>query len=95
MPSYIETYNHQNRIGVLVEFCCDDAYTLRTSEFREFAADLAQHLASVGETDIPLALQSHFREPGKTIGAMLASLHKKLGVRVRVARYKCFCSSSI
>jgi translation elongation factor EF-Ts len=95
MPSYIETYNHQHRIGVLVEFRCDDAYTLRTTEFREFASDLAQHLATVGETEMPLALQSHYKEPGKTIGAMLAHLHQKLGVKVTVTRYECFCSSSI
>lgn len=95
MPSYVETYNHQNRIGVLVEFWCDDAYTLRTSEFREFAADLAQHLAAVGETDEPLALQSHYKEPDKTIGAMLANLHQKLGVKVTVPRHECFYGSSI
>ncbi|MEM1152698.1 MAG: hypothetical protein AAGI44_01060 [Pseudomonadota bacterium] len=73
-----------------MEFYCDDAYTLRTSEFREFATDLAQHLASVGETDEPLALQPHYKDPGKTIGNVLANLHQELGVKVTVPRYECF-----
>lgn len=95
MPSYIETYNHQNRIGAIVELDCQDAYTLRTEEFRSFAADLAQHLAAVGETDQPLELQSYYKDSSVTIGARMADLQKELGVRINVTRYECFSCESI
>lgn len=94
MPSYIETYNHHNRAGALLEFQCDDAYTLLTEEFREFAKDLAQHLVAAGPTDVPLLIQPYYKSPSDTVGARLVQLHKKLGVKLTVTRYDCFHGAS-
>ena len=43
---HIEGYVHDNRIGVLVHFCAESSYTLRTDEFKTLAHDLALHIAA-------------------------------------------------
>ena len=57
----IESYIHFNgRVGVLVEVNCETDFVARTPEFREFARNVALHVASmdplaVSEEDIPQA----------------------------------------
>lgn len=92
MHSYITTYNHQHRAGVLIEFRCVDGFTFRTQEFQEFADDLAQHLVAAGKTHEPLIVQPYYKNPSKTAGARLVELHQALGVKVVVAGYVCFAS---
>jgi elongation factor Ts len=44
----VESYIHANgRIGVLVEVDCETDFVARTSDFREFARDVALHIAAV------------------------------------------------
>jgi elongation factor Ts len=49
---YIETYLHQNRIGVLVEFDTPYEITLASAEFQELAKDIAMHIAAADPTGI-------------------------------------------
>ena len=55
----IESYIHFNgRVGVLVEVNCETDFVARTPEFREFARNVALHVASmdplaVSEEDVP------------------------------------------
>ena len=57
----IESYIHFNRrVGVLVEVNCETDFVARTPEFKEFARNVALHVASmdplaVSEEDIPQA----------------------------------------
>src|SRR3712207_6041786 len=57
----IEAYVHFNgRVGVLVEVNCETDFVARTPEFREFARNVALHVASmdplaVSEEDVPQA----------------------------------------
>jgi elongation factor Ts len=57
----IESYIHFNgRVGVLVEVNCETDFVARTPEFREFARNVALHVASMdplaaSEEDVPQA----------------------------------------
>ena len=57
----IESYIHFNgRVGVLVEVNCETDFVARTPEFKEFARNVALHVASmdplaVSEEDVPQA----------------------------------------
>ena len=42
----IEGYVHGGRIGVLVEINCETDFVQRTPEFKEFARDIAMHVAA-------------------------------------------------
>ncbi|HEY6736686.1 MAG TPA: translation elongation factor Ts [Candidatus Saccharimonadia bacterium] len=43
----IEAYVHGGRIGVIVEINCETDFVARTPEFKEFARDVAMHIAAV------------------------------------------------
>src|SRR5258708_5625744 len=42
----IESYVHSGRIGVLVEINCETDFVARTEEFKQFARDIAMHVAA-------------------------------------------------
>lgn len=42
----IGNYNHDNRIGVLVEVNCETDFVARTEDFRNFVKDIAMHIAA-------------------------------------------------
>ena len=64
----IESYIHfNNRVGVLVEVNCETDFVARTPEFREFARNVALHIASanpaaVRPEDIPQEVLDEERE---------------------------------
>ena len=54
----VASYVHSDRIGVLVEVNCETDFVARTDEFKEFARDIALHIAGaaphwVSEDDVP------------------------------------------
>ena len=63
----VGTYNHDNRIGVVLEVNCETDFVARTDEFSELVKDLAMHIAAtspefVSTEDIP----ADVREAKKT-----------------------------
>ncbi len=46
----IESYVHNNKIGVLVEVNCETDFVARTDEFKAFTKDLAMHIAASNPT---------------------------------------------
>jgi elongation factor Ts len=42
----IGTYNHDGRIGVLVEVNCETDFVAKTDEFKELVKDIAMHIAA-------------------------------------------------
>jgi len=62
----IGTYNHDGRIGVLVEVNCETDFVARTDDFTELVKDVAMHIAAtspefVSADDIP----AHVRDSKK------------------------------
>lgn len=73
----VNTYNHDNRIGVVVEINCETDFVARTDEFIELARDVSMHIAAssplyVSIDDIPedarKKAESEFREKAKSEG---------------------------
>lgn len=71
------TYNHDNRIGVVVELNCETDFVARTDEFVELAKDVAMHIAAsaplyVSSEDISEAVReekkAEFSEKAKAEG---------------------------
>ena len=42
----VSTYNHDNRIGVVIEVNCETDFVARTDEFVELVKDVAMHVAA-------------------------------------------------
>lgn len=73
----VNTYNHDNRIGVVVELNCETDFVARTDEFIELARDISMHIAAtaplyVSADDIPAkareAKAKEFAEKAKAEG---------------------------
>jgi len=66
----IGTYNHDNRIGVLVEVNCETDFVARNEIFTDLVKDLAMHIAAsnpeyVDDSDIPEDVKNAKREEFK------------------------------
>jgi elongation factor Ts len=73
----VGTYNHDNRIGVLVEVNCETDFVARNELFTDLVKDLAMHIAAsspefVSQEDIPAtardAKKSEFADKAKSEG---------------------------
>jgi elongation factor Ts len=81
----IGTYNHDNRIGVLVEVNCETDFVARNEIFTDFVKDLAMHIAAtspqyVSIEDVPAEERSkmtaEFTEKAEAEGKPAAMLDK-------------------
>lgn len=81
----IGTYNHDNRIGVLVEVNCETDFVARNEIFTDLVKDLAMHVAATNpeyleESQIPEdvkeSVKKEFIEKAKTEGKPEAMINK-------------------
>lgn len=73
----VSTYNHDNRIGVVVEVNCETDFVARNEVFAELVKNVAMHIAAsspqyVNEDQVPeeekAAMQAEFSEKAKAEG---------------------------
>lgn len=73
----VGTYNHDSRIGVIVEVNCETDFVARNEIFTELVKDIAMHVAAsspeyVSTEDVPEAIrnekQAEFKEKAKAEG---------------------------
>ena len=58
LSGLIESYNHDGKIGVIVEVCTETDFVAKNDQFKEFVHDLALHIAAtnpkyLSEKDVP------------------------------------------
>lgn len=46
MPSYVDSYLHGNKIGVVVMFICQDEFAFRTGEFKTLSRHIGMQIAA-------------------------------------------------
>lgn len=84
----IEVYNHNGKVGVMVEINCETDFVARNDQFKEFAHDVALHLAALKpETVNELLEQPFVKDPSQTIGELLNNLISKTGEKVVISRF--------
>ena len=71
----VGTYNHDNRIGVLVEVNCETDFVARNEIFTDFVKDICMHVAAsaplyVSSEDIPAEERESVREEMKASDAL-------------------------
>lgn len=81
----IGTYNHDNRIGVLIEVNCETDFVARNEIFTSLVKDLSMHIAAsnpqfISLDDIPTEevdrQKAEFKEKAKSEGKPIAMLEK-------------------
>lgn len=85
----VDAYIHSNsRIGALVEIFCETDFVARNSTFKEFAHDIALHIAAMDPADAEMLHGQPFvKDPGKTIGDVLNESIGKFGENMKIGRF--------
>lgn len=84
----IGTYNHDGRIGVLVEVNCETDFVARNEIFTGLVKDLTMHIAaSEPETVEELLDQPFVKNPDQTVAELVKDHAARLGENIVVRRF--------
>jgi elongation factor Ts len=84
----IGTYNHDGRIGVLVEVNCETDFVARNEIFKNLVKDLTMHIAASDPKDVDELLEQPFvKDPAKTVGDLVKEHNARLGENIVVRRF--------
>lgn len=84
----IGSYNHDGRIGVLVEVNCETDFVARNEIFKELVKDLAMHIAASEPADVDELLGQPFvKNPDQTVADLVKDRAARLGENVVIRRF--------
>ncbi len=85
----IETYVHNNgQRGVILELNCETDFVAKNSQFKEFAHDLAMHIAAMNPENIKeLLTQPFIKDEQKTIQDIINEAIAKLGENIKIREF--------
>src|SRR3989344_6489736 len=86
--SHLEAYIHGGRVGVLLDVGAETDFVTRSEPFREFAKNLAMHIAAAApETVDELLKQPYVRDDSMTVENYIKSVIAKVGENIKVGRF--------
>lgn len=84
----VGTYNHDGRIGVLVEVNCETDFVARNEIFTSLVKDLTLHIAASEPRDVAELLKQPFvKNPDITVADLVKDHAARLGENVVVRRF--------
>ncbi len=84
----IGTYNHDGRIGVLVEVNCETDFVARNEIFINLVKDLSMHIAASEPADVKQLLGQPFvKNPDQTVADLVKDHAARLGENIIVRRF--------
>jgi elongation factor Ts len=84
----VGTYNHDGRIGVLVEVNCETDFVARNEIFTGLVKDLSMHIAASEPKDVDELMEQPFvKDPSKTVGEYVKDHNARLGENIVVRRF--------
>ncbi len=84
----LETYIHNNRVGVLLELRCETDFVAKNELFKELAHNIAMHIAAVNPSGIDeLLKQNYVKDESMTIEELIKSLVGKIGENMKVEKF--------
>jgi elongation factor Ts len=87
-PKHIESYVHNAKIGVLVEFAFEDSLLSGVEEFLNFTHDIAMHIAATNPADLSILLHQVFvKSPEITVEKLIQQTIVKLGENIEITRF--------
>ena len=85
---FIQSYCHQGRIGVLIEFGLETWIVTQEEAFLAFSRDLAMHVAASNPASVDAMLAQPFvKDPAITISTALSDASKQFGERISITRF--------
>ena len=84
----LESYIHNERVGVLLELRCETDFVARNEIFKELARNLAMHIAAMNPESVELLLnQNYIKDEEMTVEALIKSIIAKTGENMRVEKF--------
>ncbi len=84
----LESYVHNNRVGVLLDLRCETDFVVRSEPFRELAHNLVMHIAAMNPENVEdLLKQPYVRDEKMAIDALIKGVIAKTGENIKVERF--------
>ncbi len=84
----LETYIHNNRVGVLLELRCETDFVARSDMFKNLAHDLAMQIAAMEPEGVDELLeQPSIKDPAVTVNDIITQVIAQMGENIKVERF--------
>lgn len=84
----LESYIHNNRVGVLLELRCETDFVVRSEPFRALAKDLVLHIAAMDpQTTDDLLRQAFVKDESITVEQLIKNVIARTGENIQVGRF--------
>ncbi len=84
----LESYIHNERVGVLIELRCETDFVAKNPMFKELAHNLAMHIAAMNPADKEnLLKQNYVKDESLTIESFIKSVIAKIGENIKVGKF--------
>ena len=85
---FLETYTHNNRVGVLLDVRCETDFAAHSDPFKNLAHELVMQIAAMDPKDIDeLLKQPYIKDANLIIEAVIKTTNAKIGENIRVERF--------
>ncbi len=84
----LETYIHNNRVGVLLELRSETDFAVRSEPFRELVHELTMQIAAMGPEDIDeLLKQPYIKDESIVIAELVKQTVARVGENIEIERF--------
>lgn len=84
----LQSYIHNERVGVLFELRSETDFVARSDEFRKLAKELAMQVAAMDPADEEeLMKQPYIKDESKTVEFLVKDVMAKTGENIRIGRF--------
>lgn len=84
----IESYIHNERIGVLLEIRAETDFVVRSEPFRHIAKEIVMQIAAMNPENVEeLLKQPYVKDDSKTIEALIKEAAAKVGENIQVTKF--------
>lgn len=84
----LQSYIHNERVGVLLELRCETDFVARNPLFKELARDLSMQIAAINpKNPDELLAQNYIKDESLTVENFIKSVIAKLGENIKVEKF--------
>ena len=84
----LESYIHNERVGVLLELRCETDFVARSEPFRELAHAIAMQIAAMGgDTPDEVLAQEYIRDSSRTVGDLMKDVIARTGENITLGEF--------
>ncbi len=85
---HIESYIHNNRVGVMLQIYAETDFVTRSEPFRELAHELAMQIASMNPQTIEdLLSQPYIKDANLTVDELIKGVISKTGENIKLEKF--------